>query len=129
MRKLRSINWRKYLGNERGAISLGGAVAPAATPFAQDANNPNIRRFNVTAVDADTGPTAFNHGLSVAAGQVPIAIVTLTSASATTVVTGNIAATTTQTQVTLSKNNLAGSATGLNPVAVLTVWNPHTLIQ
>ena len=126
---LKRINWRKYLGNERGALSLGGAVAPAATPFAQDANNPNIRRFNLTGLDADTGPTAFNHGLSVAAGQVPIAIITPTVASATTVVTGNIGVTTTQTQISVVKNNLAGSATGLGTIAVITVWNPHTLIQ
>ena len=111
------------------AISLGGAVAPAATPFAVDANNPNLRRFNLTALDADTGPTAFNHGLSVPAGQTPIAIVTLASASATTVVTGNIAATTSQTQITISKNNLAGSGTGIALLAVVTVWNPHTIIM
>jgi hypothetical protein len=111
------------------ALSLGGAVAPAATPFTQDANNPNIRRFNLTALDADTGPTAFNHGVSVPSGQVPIVIITLAVASGTTVVTGNIAVTTTQTQISISKNNLAGSATGLGTIAVITVWNPHTAIQ
>ena len=129
MKKLKSINWRKYLGNERGALSLGGALAPAATPFAQDAGNPNIRRFNLTGLDADTGPTAFNHGVSVPAGQVPIVIVTLQVASGTTVVTGNIAAVASQTQVTISKNNLASSATGLGTIAVITVWNPHSFIS
>lgn len=108
------------------AISLGGAIAPAATPFATDAGNPNIRRFNVTALDADTGPTAFNHGLSVAAGQVPYAIITPSFAGATTVVNSGWGVTTTQTQVTLSKGNLAGSATGQAPAAVLTVINIHT---
>jgi len=129
VKKLRSINWRKYLGNERGAISLGGALAPAATPFAQDASNPNIRRFNVTALDADTGPTAFNHGVSVPSGQLPIVIFCPSVASGTTVVTGNLGWTVTQTQVSIVKNNLAGSATGLGTIGVLVVWNPHSLIS
>ena len=111
------------------AISLGGAVAPAATPSALDANNPNIRRFAVTALDADTGPTAFNHGLSVAANDVPIALITPAFAGATTVVNSGWGATVTQTQVTLSKGNLAGSATGQNPAANLVVWNPTTNIR
>ena len=115
------------------ALSLGGAVAPAATPLAADASNPNFRRFALTAVDADTGPTTFNHGVSVPAGQVPLLLVTLTSASATTVVTGNISVIPTvanpTTQIDIAKNNLAGSGTGIAQLAIITVWNIHTGIK
>ena len=125
---MKAISVRR-LKTQKGAISLGGAAAPAATPFALDASNPNMRRFNVTALDADTGPTAFNHGLSVPTGDVPLAIFCPAVASGTTVVTGNLGATTTATQVTIVKNNLAGSATGLGTIAVLLVWNPHSMIR
>ena len=105
------------------AISLGGAVAPAATPFAIDANSPNFKRFNVTALDADTGPTTFNHGLSVASGDTPVALIVPAFAGATTVINSGWGVTVTQTQVLLSKGNLAGSATAQTPAAVLYMWN------
>jgi|SRR5579859_4078124 len=113
------------------ALSLGGAAAPAATPLAIDANNPNIRRFNVTALDADTGPTAFNHGLSVPAGQTPLWFMMPQVTTATTVVY-NWFATTTATQISLGKNNVAGSGgavPGTTVIAILVVWNLHSLIM
>lgn len=119
----------KYLGSEKGAISLGGAVAPAATPQATDANNPNIRRFDVTALDADTGPTAFNHGVQCPVGSVPICFITPAYAGAATVVNSGWGITATATQVTLSKPNLVDSGTGHAPQGVLTVWNIHSLIK
>lgn len=133
MKILKTIrSWGKYLGSERGAFSLGGAVAPAAIPLAIDANNPNIRRFNVTYLDADTGPTAFNHGVLVPAGQTPIAFpiqqVPLTAAQAP-----GLAVTATQTQVTLSKTNVTagsgGAVPGTTVVYILVVWNLHSIIM
>lgn len=111
------------------AISLGGAVAPAATPQANDVNNPNLKRFNVTSLDADTGPTAFNHGVQCAVGDVPVAFITPSYAGAATVTSSGWGITVTATQVTLSKPNLVDSGTGHAPGGVLTVWNPHSLIK
>jgi|ERR1051326_6916357 hypothetical protein len=113
------------------AISLGGAAAPAATPLAIDANNPNIRRFNVTCLDADTGPTAFNHGLLVQAGQTPVGFMIPQVTLATTVIT-NWFMTFTQTQVSIGKANVAGSGgavPGTTVVAILVMWNFHSMIM
>lgn len=114
------------------AFSLGGATAPAATPLAIDASNPNIRRFNVTFLDADTGPTAFNHGVSVPTGQTPIAFA-IQQVPLTTAQFPQLAITTTQTQVTLSKTNVTagsgGAVPGTTVVFILVVWNLHSLIM
>lgn len=113
------------------AISLGGATAPAATPIAIDANNPNLKRFNVTVLDADTGPTAFNHGLSVQSGQTPVGFMIPQVTLATTVIS-NWYLTFTATQVTIGKANVAGSGgatPGTTVVAILVMWNFHSLIM
>lgn len=112
------------------AMSLGGATAPAATPLATDANNPNIRRFNLTCLDADVTGT-FNHGVSVPAGQVPFATVvpTVTLAAAAAAF---YAVTVTQTQIVITKQGSAGSGgttPGTTVVASVLVWNFHSLIQ
>ncbi len=118
----------KYLGNERGAISLGGAVAPAATPLVA---NPNVRQFNVTCLDADAGPTAFNHGCGAVVASDLFCIMTpqITLAAAAAAFWG---LTWTATQVTLSKQGSAGSGGGVpgtTVVAILLVWNIHTAIR
>ena len=129
MKLLKRIkSWGKYLGNERGAISLGGAAAPAATPIVA---NPNIRQFNVTCLVADTGPTAFNHGLqAVSANDVfCILMPQVTLAAAAAAFWG---ATWTATQVSLSKQGSAGSGgavPGTTVVAILLCWNTHTAIR
>ncbi len=113
------------------AISLGGAVAPAATPCAIDASSPNIRRFNITCLDADTGPTAFNHGLSVPVGDTPVGFMIPQVTLATTVIT-NWFMTFTISQVTIGKANIAGSGgavPGTTAVAILVMWNFHSAIR
>ena len=118
----------KYLGNERGAISLGGAVAPAATPLVA---NPNVRQFNVTCLDADVGPTAFNHGANaVVASDLYCMIVPQISLAYAAAAFWGVSWT--ATQVTLSKQNAAGSGGGVpgtTVVAILLVWNIHTAIR
>lgn len=107
------------------AISLGGAVAPAATPLAGDAANPNVRKFGVTCLDADTGPTAFNHGLSAPTAAGMICFIIPNVVLATTVIS-NWFFTWTATQVTIGKANIAGSGgavPGTTVVGLLVCWN------
>jgi hypothetical protein len=126
MKKLKSINWRKYLGNERGAISLGGAAAPAATPVVA---NPNFRQFNMTCLDADTGPTAFNHGVQCDAVSNLIAWIIPQVLPA---IVSNMFLTWTATQVTITKFNVVGSGGGVpgtTVIASVIVWQPTTGIR
>jgi hypothetical protein len=108
------------------AISLGGAAAPAATPVVA---NPNFRQFNVTCLDADTGPTAFNHGVQCDAVANLIAFLIPQVMPA---IADNWFLTWTATQVTITKFNVVGSGGGVpgtTVVATLVVWEPVTSIR
>ena len=104
------------------AISLGGAIAPAATPIVA---NPNIRVFAVTCLAGDTGPTAFNHGLQASSAN-DILCWHIPAVSQAAANTPFWALTWTATQVTLSKQGSANSDLGLG---VVVCWNTHTAIR
>jgi hypothetical protein len=101
--------------------SIGGIPVPA---------NPQIKVFDITALDADTGPTNVAHGmLNVTSTSLAWIIPTVTGA---TTVIPNWSVTLTSTNIVLSKNNVAGSGgttPGTTVVIRVVVFNPNTVIM
>ena len=93
--------------------------------------NPNYREYNVTAQDADVGPTAFNHGLNAVSANDVICWV-VPQVSLANNVFGYWGTTWTATQVSLSKQNSAGSGgavPGTTVIGILCCWNTHTMVR
>lgn len=85
------------------------AIAATLSALSPIPSSPTFRVFNVTCADADTGPTAFNHGITgLQASQLPIAI-PIPQISVANTALANWGVTVSATQFTLSKQSATGS--------------------
>lgn len=99
-------------------------MALAAAVEAPYANNTLLRVFDITGLDADTTGT-FNHGMTgviAATTWIEVQEVASVAANWACVLVGT-------TQFTVTKANVAGSATGLVPAARIMIWIFHSMIQ
>lgn len=105
-------------------------MAIAGTLVAAYTGNLNMKAFDITCLDADTGPTNIAHGLLNITASSMAMIVPITTAAAAVV--PNWSVTLTTTNIVLSKQNNAGSGGGVPGTTVMIrvfVWTPHSSIQ
>lgn len=105
------------------AVVSGSNILPPATP--------EYKSWTITCLDADTGPTAFNHGFvnQAGAGVAPDDVQVTELISVANAALANWGVAVSATQITLSKQGSAGSGgavPGTTAVLKVVARLPHT---
>lgn len=105
------------------AVVTGSNILPPASP--------EYKSWTISCLDADTGPTSFNHGFTnqAGAGVAPDDVQVTELISVANTALANWGVSVSATQITLSKQNAVGSGgavPGTTPVLKVVARLPHT---